>query len=96
MCIRDRKKEGVAKKLVGFVVDDRRVPRHGYPVCDDTGNEIGVVTSGTSSPTLQIPLGMAYVPAALASLGSTFNVKAGTKMLSAKVVTMPFIDPANV
>ena len=91
-----QKKEGVAKKLVGFVVDDRRVPRHGYPVCDDTGNEIGVVTSGTSSPTLQIPLGMAYVPAALASLGSTFNVKAGTKMLSAKVVTMPFIDPANV
>ena len=91
-----QKKEGVAKKLVGFVVDDRRVPRHGYPVCDDTGNEIGVVTSGTSSPTLQIPLGMAYVPASLASLGSTFNVKAGTKMLSAKVVTMPFIDPANV
>ncbi len=62
-----QKKEGVAKKLVGFVVDDRRVPRHGYPVCDDTGNEIGVVTSGTSSPTLQIPLGMAYVPASLAS-----------------------------
>lgn len=91
-----QKKEGVAKKLVGFVVDDRRVPRHGYPVCDDTGNEIGVVTSGTSSPTLQIPLGMAYVPASLASLGSTFNVKAGTKMLSAKVVTMPFIDPENV
>ena len=51
-----QKKEGVAKKLVGFVVDDRRVPRHGYPVCDDTGNEIGVVTSGTSSPTLQLSL----------------------------------------
>jgi aminomethyltransferase len=91
-----QKKEGVAKKLVGFVVDDRRVPRHGYPVCDADGNDIGVVTSGTSSPTLQIPLGMAYVPSSLASLGSTFNVKAGAKMLSAKVVSMPFIDPEKV
>jgi aminomethyltransferase len=91
-----QKKEGVAKKLVGFVVDDRRVPRHGYPVCDADGNDIGVVTSGTSSPTLQIPLGMAYVPSSLASLGSTFNVKAGAKMLSAKVVSMPFIDPEKI
>jgi aminomethyltransferase len=87
-----QKKEGVAKKLVGFVVEDRRVPRHGYPVCDAAGNEIGVVTSGTSSPTLQIPLGMAYVPASLASVGSTFNVMAGSKMLPAKVVSLPFVQ----
>lgn len=88
-----QKKEGVEKKLVGFVVDDRRVPRHGYPVCDILGNEIGIVTSGTLSPTLQIPIGMAYVPANYSSIGSTFNVKAGPKMLSAKVVPIPFIDP---
>jgi aminomethyltransferase len=88
-----QKKEGITKKLVGFVVDDRRVPRHGYPVCDAAGNEIGVVTSGTLSPSLQIPLGMAYVPSAYASLGSTFDVKAGSKMLSAKVVSLPFLDP---
>lgn len=91
-----QKKNGVEKKLVGFVVDDRRVPRHGYPVCDNDGNEIGVVTSGTLSPTLQIPLGMAYVPTAYAKTGSTFNVKAGTKMLAARVVKMPFIDPSAV
>ena len=91
-----QKKSGVEKKLVGFVVDDRRVPRHGYPVCDASGNEIGVVTSGTLSPTLQVPLGMAYVPTAYAAIGSTFDVKAGTKMLSAKVVPMPFVDVENI
>ena len=91
-----QKKEGVAKKLVGFVVDDRRVPRHGYPVCDADGKEIGIVTSGTLSPTLQIPLGMAYVPTSYASIGSTFNVQAGAKMLSAKVVSLPFVTPDKV
>jgi aminomethyltransferase len=88
-----QKKNGIEKKLVGFIVDDRRVPRHGYPVCDEAGNEIGVVTSGTLSPTLQIPVGMAYVPTSLAKVGSTFDVKAGSKMLTAKVVPVPFIDP---
>lgn len=86
-----QKREGLVKKLVGFTVDDRRVPRHGYPVCDSSGEEIGVVTSGTLSPTLQIPIGMAYVPLAYATEGSTFQVKAGSKMLEAKVVSLPFV-----
>lgn len=86
-----QKKQGVTKKLVGIKVDDRRVPRHGYPVCDEKGNEIGVVTSGTLSPTLQVPVGMAYVPAFLATEGTPLFVKAGTKMLEAKVTNMPFV-----
>lgn len=92
----EHRKNGVDKKLVGFIVDDRRVPRHGYPVCDDEGNEIGVVTSGTLSPTLQVPLGLAYVPTAYSKVDSTFNVKAGSKMLSARVVKLPFIDPNSI
>jgi aminomethyltransferase len=88
----EQKAEGVEKKLVGFIVDDRRVPRHGYPVTDNDGNEIGVVTSGTLSPTLQIPIGMAYVPAAFAQQGDTFKVKAGSKSLDAKVVPLPFVN----
>ncbi len=92
----EQRKNGVAKKLVGFVVDDRRVPRHGYPVCDDGGNEIGVVTSGTLSPTLQIPLGLAYVPTSYAVLDSSIKVKAGSKMLNARVVKLPFVDPKSV
>jgi len=90
------KKDGVDKKLVGFVVDDRRVPRHGYPVCDPAGQEIGVVTSGTLSPTLQIPLGMAYVPTAYANVDAKFQVKAGTKMLDARVVPLPFVDVSKI
>ena len=92
----EQKKNGVDKKLVGFVVDDRRVPRHGYPICDNDGNEIGVVTSGTQSPSLQVPLGLAYVPASLAKVDSTFKVKASSKMLSARVVKLPFVDPKSL
>lgn len=90
-----QKKEGLSKRLVGFTVDDRRVPRHGYPVCDDAGNEIGVVTSGTLSPSLQIPIGMAYVPHKLSTIGSRFHVKAGSKMLEATVVALPFVSPTT-
>lgn len=91
-----QKENGVDRKLVGFIVDDRRVPRHGYPVCDAEGNEIGVVTSGTLSPTLQVPLGLAYVPIACAKADSAFQVKAGSKMLQAKVVKLPFVDPKSL
>ena len=88
----EQKKNGVEKKLVGFIVDDRRVPRHGYPICDDKGNDIGIVTSGTLSPTLQVPIGMAYVPSSFANAGSSFGVKAGSKILVAKVVPVPFVQ----
>ena len=91
-----QKKQGVTRKLVGIQVDDRRVPRHGYPVCDEQGNEIGVVTSGTLSPTLQVPLGMAYVPTFLATEGTHIFVKAGAKMLNAKVTSVPFVKSASM
>ncbi len=87
------KRDGVQKKLVGFTVDDRRVPRHGYPVCDAEGNEIGVVTSGTQSPTLGHPIGLAYVPKSLSAEGSNLWVKAGSKMIEGKVVKLPFVNP---
>ena len=87
-----QKKQGLERKLVGLQVDDRRVPRHGYPVCHRNGDEIGIVTSGTLSPTLQIPIGMAYVPVSHASTGTTLQVKAGTKFLEAKVVSLPFVE----
>jgi aminomethyltransferase len=86
-----QKKTGVTRRLVGIKVNDRRVPRHGYPICDASGNEIGVVTSGTLSPTLQEPIGMAYVPAFLAAQGTTVYVKAGNKHLEAVVTPVPFV-----
>jgi aminomethyltransferase len=85
------KKDGVQRKLVGFTVNDRRVPRQGYPIATADGTEIGVVTSGTMSPTLQIPIGMGYVPLANSEVGSEIYVKAGSKLLEATVVEIPFV-----
>jgi aminomethyltransferase len=83
--------EGVSRKLVGFELTDRRVPRHGYVIEDATGNEIGVVTSGTSSPSLDKPIGMGYVKTGFHTEGSDiFIVFGGGKKLAAKVVKLPF------
>lgn len=90
---RRQREEGVTRKLVSFEVDDRRVPRHGYPIEDADGNEIGEVTSGTSSPSLEIPIGMGYVPKAFSTVGTELFVVAGKKRLTAKVVKGPFYKP---
>ena len=84
------KAEGVDKKLVGFIVEDRRVPRHGYLLEDKSENGIGVVTSGTQSPSLSIPIGMGYVKTEFAKVGTEILVVAGKKKLNAKIVKLPF------
>jgi len=84
--------EGVTRKLVGFTVDDRRVPRKDYPILDNEGKAIGVVTSGTQSPTLGYPIGMGYVMAEFAKPGSRIQVLAGKKELEAVVTKVPFIS----
>ena len=85
-----QKAEGVSKKLVAFKVEDRRVPRHGYLIEDKNENGIGVVTSGTSSPSLEIPIGMGYVKKEFASAGTEILVVAGKKKLAATIVKAPF------
>lgn len=85
-----QKGQGIQRKLVGFIVEDRRVPRHGYPIEDQEGNLVGTVTSGTMSPSLGIPIGLGYVPVALSKIGTSIFVVAGGKKLSAKVVKIPF------
>ncbi|HFC00062.1 MAG TPA: glycine cleavage system aminomethyltransferase GcvT [Phaeodactylibacter sp.] len=86
-----QKAEGVTKKLVAFVVEDRRVPRHGYLIEDKEENGIGVVTSGTQSPSLNIPIGMGYVKKEFAAVGTEILIVAGRKKLPAKVVKLPFL-----
>ena len=84
--------EGVTRKLVGFELGDRRVPRHGYVIEDAEGNDIGVVTSGTSSPSLDKPIGMGYVKKGFDTEGSDiFIAFGGGKKLAAKVVKLPFL-----
>lgn len=85
------KERGLSKKLVGFTMEERRVPRHGYLIFDSNENEIGVVTSGTQAPSLDIPIGMGYVPTAFSTLGTKIFVQAGKKLLEAQVCALPFL-----
>lgn len=85
-----QKEAGLARKLVGFKVRDRRVPRHDYVIESESGEVIGVVTSGTQSPNLDIPIGMGYVALPFATVGSTIFIVAGTKRLEAEVCALPF------
>ena len=85
-----QKEAGLTRKLVGFKVEDRRVPRHDYIIESPEGEEIGVVTSGTQSPSLDIPIGMGYVTMPYSSKGSRIMIVAGTKRLQAEVCGLPF------
>lgn len=85
-----QKNEGVSKKLVAFEMIEKGIPRQHYEIADNEGNIIGEVTSGTMAPSLNIPIGMGYVPTALAKLGSEFNIVIRNKQLKAKVVKLPF------
>jgi aminomethyltransferase len=84
-----QREAGVPRKLVGFTLTDPGIARHGYPVHQD-GRKIGEVTSGTKSPSLGIPVGLAYVPTALAAEGSTFAVEIRGRPAAARVVKTPF------
>jgi aminomethyltransferase len=86
-----RKEEGPQRVLVGLVSTGRRSPRAGYPVVDPaTGAEVGVVTSGSPSPTLEKPIAMAYVPPALAAPGTRVQVSLRGTLEDADVVELPF------
>ena len=86
-----QKEAGVSKKLVGFEMIDRGIPRHRYEIADLEGNIIGRVTSGTNSPTTGKNIGMGYVPVALAAEGSEFAVVIREKHIKAQVVKLPFV-----
>jgi aminomethyltransferase len=84
-----QKEAGLTRKLVGFVLTDPGIARHGYPVLQD-GRRVGEVTSGTKSPSLGTSIGLAYVPTALAAEGSTFAVEIRGRAAAARVVKTPF------
>jgi aminomethyltransferase len=86
-----QKDAGLKKKLVGFTMQERRVPRHGYLIFDAQENEIGVVTSGTQSPSLDQPIGMGYVPVTMAIEGTSIMVQFGKKMMEANICSLPFV-----
>ena len=83
------KSEGPKRKLVGFEMVDRGIARHGYPIVDGK-EEIGVVTSGTHSPTLKKAIGLAYLPLDKSAPGTEFSVLNRGKETRARVVPTPF------
>lgn len=87
----EQKTNGVTRKLVGFKMVDRGIPRHDYEVVDANGNVIGKVTSGTQSPTLKEAIGMAYVSTEFSKSGSEIFIKVRDKSLKAMVEKIPFL-----
>ena len=85
-----QKTEGIERKLVGFEMQEKGIPRHGYEIKDFSDMNIGVVTSGTQSPSLGKAIGMGYVRRVFASLDTTIYIKVRDKLLEAKVVKIPF------
>ena len=89
--IEKQKTEGVTKKLVGFEMIDRGIPRHDYQIADANGNIIGKVTSGTQSPTLNIALGMGYVNKEFSKADTEIFIMIRDKAIKAKVCKIPFL-----
>jgi len=86
-----QKEAGLTRKLVGFEMIDRGIPRGHYELCDAEGNKLGDVTSGTQSPTLQKGIGLGYVPAIYSKPETEIFVKVRDRLLKAKVVKLPFV-----
>ena len=88
--LEEQKKNGVARKLVGFEMIDRGIPRNGYDFVDAEGNVIGHVTSGTMSPTRKVGIGMGYVRTEYSKPGTELSVDVRGRRLRAVVVRPPF------
>lgn len=86
-----QKKAGLKRKLVGFEMIERGIPRHDYPITNEGGEVIGRVTSGTQSPTLQKAIGMGYVDAALSAPGTEIFIAIRNANVRARVVKFPFV-----
>ena len=84
------KLRGPERKLVAFELDERGIPRHGYDIVDGNGKTIGVVTSGTMSPSMNKGIGLGYVPTILSEVGSKINIQIRKNAIPATVVKLPF------
>ncbi len=84
------KAHGPERKLVAFELDERGIPRHDYDIVDGQGKKIGVVTSGTMSPSMGKGIGLGYVPTILSEIGSKIQIQVRKKAIPATIVKLPF------
>jgi len=88
--LKAQKEAGVTKKLVAFELTERGIPRHDYPIVDAEVNEIGIVTSGTMSPSLGKGIGMGYVQKEFSKTGTEIFIQVRKKAIPATIVKLPF------
>ena len=84
------KAEGSKRKLIAFQMEERGIPRAGYPILDADGNEIGKVTSGTMSPSLSKGIGLGYVTTEFSKVDTPIQIKIRKNSVLATVVKLPF------
>ena len=87
-----QKQEGVARKLIGFKMVDKGIPRQGYSILDGNGNEIGRVTSGTMSPSMNTGIGLGYVKTEYSNPGSSIFIQIRSKVAEAKINKLPLLN----
>jgi len=88
--LKKQKEEGVRRKLIGFELQERGIPRHDYQIVDKNGNTIGKVTSGTMAPSLGKGIGLGYVTTEFSKIDSEIYIKIRNNNVLAKVVKTPF------
>ncbi len=88
--LKQQKEDGIRRKLVGFELQERGIPRQGYEILDSDGNEVGNVTSGTMAPSLNKGIGMGYVTKELSAPGTEIFIQIRKNQVPATVVKLPF------
>jgi aminomethyltransferase len=86
-----QKEKGLDKKLAAFTMIDKGIPRSHYDIVNQAGEKIGVVTSGTQSPSLNTGIGMGYIQTAYTQPDTEIFIQVRNKPLKAKIVKLPFI-----
>jgi aminomethyltransferase len=89
--LKKKKEQGVSRKLVGFVMQERGIPRGHYPIVDAAGEVIGEVTSGTQSPSMGVGVGLGYVKTEFSKPGSEIYIQIRNKNLKAQVEKLPLL-----
>lgn len=88
--LKKEKEEGPKRKLVAFELDERGIPRHGYDIVDENGKVVGIVTSGTMSPSLDKGIGMGYIPTEMAKNNDKIFIQIRKNAIPATQVKPPF------
>jgi aminomethyltransferase len=87
-----QKTSGVTRKLIGFEMLEKAIPRHNYSIQNNNNEQIGIVTSGTLSPSLKIGIGMGYVKSEYSTPGNELFINIRNKIIKARVIKMPFYN----